>query len=186
MLEALQTSGFMDGMKIHGWADHNGYHEKFAERAKKAAAARWKKAADRKGEEKEKTGEDKRREEKSQALLGDAKSIACSILAHLRAATGRPFRETDGNLALIRSRLAEPEVTADGCRQMIDRQVKLWKGDNRMEEFLRPITLFGKEKFGGYYDTRELPVPKRNGEKSNTKPGEYAEDFTHLIPADER
>jgi hypothetical protein len=27
-----------------------------------------------------------------------------------------------------------------------------------MSEFLRPETLFGKQKFGGYYDTRDLPV----------------------------
>ena len=66
MLVALQESGFMDGMKIHDWHEHNGYHEKFAERAKKAAAARWK------GQEKK--GKDKTRQDKSEALLGDAKS----------------------------------------------------------------------------------------------------------------
>ena len=44
MLEALKKCGFVDesGM-IHDWNQHNGYHEKFAERAKKAAAARWSK-----------------------------------------------------------------------------------------------------------------------------------------------
>lgn len=44
MLEALKKCGFIDesGM-IHDWNEHNGYHERFAERAKKAAAARWSK-----------------------------------------------------------------------------------------------------------------------------------------------
>ena len=44
MLVALKKCGFIDdsGM-IHDWNQHNGYHERFAERAKKAAAARWSK-----------------------------------------------------------------------------------------------------------------------------------------------
>lgn len=42
MLEALTSCGFVDSdMKIHGWMEHNGYHEKFARRAKTAAQARW-------------------------------------------------------------------------------------------------------------------------------------------------
>lgn len=42
MLQALKDCGFIDfdGM-IHGWMEHNGYHDKFAKRAKTAAAARW-------------------------------------------------------------------------------------------------------------------------------------------------
>jgi hypothetical protein len=44
ILQALLDAGFLDpDLKIHGWAEHNGYHEKFAERAKKAASARWEK-----------------------------------------------------------------------------------------------------------------------------------------------
>lgn len=44
MLQALKDCGFidLDGM-IHGWLEHNGYHQKYSERAKKAAAARWNK-----------------------------------------------------------------------------------------------------------------------------------------------
>ena len=42
MLQALKDSGFVEesGM-IHDWGEHNGYHEKFSARAKKAADARW-------------------------------------------------------------------------------------------------------------------------------------------------
>lgn len=66
MLEALQRASFMDGMKIHGWADHNGYHTVFAERAKKAARARWRQ---------EKTGEEKRREESTRQEASNASSM---------------------------------------------------------------------------------------------------------------
>jgi hypothetical protein len=61
MLEALQQAGFMDGMQVHDWCEHNGYHQTFSERARKAAAARWKK----KTEEKKETGQDKTRQETS-------------------------------------------------------------------------------------------------------------------------
>lgn len=77
MLQALQSTGFMDGMRIHEWEEHNGYHSTFAERAKTAAAARWSK----KKAPKRTTGkrEEKKGEEKRQALLAHAISIATSI-----------------------------------------------------------------------------------------------------------
>ena len=48
MLEALKACGFVtsDG-HIHDWDEHNGYHQKYSERAKTAADARWKKAPPR-------------------------------------------------------------------------------------------------------------------------------------------
>lgn len=71
MLEALQRCGFMDGMKVHGWADHNGYHKTFSDRAKKAAKQRWENEKKRQ----EKTGEEKRREEASIAKSHDKQCL---------------------------------------------------------------------------------------------------------------
>lgn len=51
LLQALQQALFMDGMKIHDWEEHNGYHHSFSERAKNAANARWK-GKDKKGKDK--------------------------------------------------------------------------------------------------------------------------------------
>lgn len=54
LLEALQQAGFLDGLKIHNWKEHNAYHKTFADRAKKAAKARWsgeEKDKERKGKE---------------------------------------------------------------------------------------------------------------------------------------
>lgn len=81
MLEAFQQSGFMDGMRIHDWQTYNGYHSVFAERAKKAAAARWGK--DKKVKEKKRDREEKRREEASIASSnGEASpSNASSMIA---------------------------------------------------------------------------------------------------------
>lgn len=58
MLQALQQVCFMDGMTIHGWDEHNGYHTMFAERAKKAARIRWEKEQKRKEEGKERKGKE--------------------------------------------------------------------------------------------------------------------------------
>ena len=79
------------------------------------------------------------------------------LLDFLNETAGRSFRATDTNLDLIVARLSEPDVTPEGCEAMIERQVALWKG-TETEEYLQPSTLFGKQKFGGYYDKRELPV----------------------------
>lgn len=44
MLQALKDCGFMDSDgTIHDWKEYNGYHERYSERAKTAAAARWSK-----------------------------------------------------------------------------------------------------------------------------------------------
>lgn len=66
MLQALLQAGFMEEgppLKIHDWAEHNGFHVAYAERARKAANARWQKERTK---EKEKDS-DKRGEEPSNA-----------------------------------------------------------------------------------------------------------------------
>jgi uncharacterized phage protein (TIGR02220 family) len=80
----------------------------------------------------------------------------------LNEATGSHFREVDANLSIISARLSEPGTTIEGIREMIERQCKLWKG-TEMEKYLRPATLFGKEKFDNYYGAKHQPLPATNG-----------------------
>jgi hypothetical protein len=42
---------------------------------------------------------------------------------------------------------------------MVRRQAEHWMRDPIMAEYLRPQTLFGKEKFDAYYAAREVEVP---------------------------
>lgn len=84
--------------------------------------------------------------------------------AHARAAlhwlnekSGKKFRESEKSLAPINARLKEKGVDIEGVKKMIERQCQRWLGTS-MAEYLRPETLFGKEKFDGYYAARELPV----------------------------
>jgi uncharacterized phage protein (TIGR02220 family) len=97
------------------------------------------------------------------------------IINRLNEKTGRKFRECDSNLSLIRARLSENGVSVDGCIQMIDRQVSLWKGTN-MEEYLRPSTLFGKEKFDSYYASKDVPI-KNSGNATPRRT--YVTDSTY-------
>lgn len=87
---------------------------------------------------------------------------ARTVLHLLNDASGKHYRETDANLAIISQRLAEPEVNIAGIRQMLTRQARLWKG-GAMDKYLRPETLFAKSKFDSYYAQRHDPThPQSN------------------------
>lgn len=81
-------------------------------------------------------------------------------LMYLNEKAGKHFREIDTNLKPIHQRLKEVGGDLDGVKQMIDRMCSEWKGDVKMDRYLRPETLFNKTKFHGYYDLRDIPVRK--------------------------
>lgn len=139
MLEALRLCGFMDDMQIHGWEERNSYHREFAERARKAAEARWGK--------KRKT---KRGEEKRQAMLEASPSIAEAEAFKLAwnelPSPFRPVRTmSDGRVTSLRARMKdefwssnwrnalESLKTSEFCKGKNDRG---WIAD--VDFFLRP------------------------------------------------
>ena len=71
------------------------------------------------------------------------------IIDYLNMKTGKHYRphtaETRGKII---TRLKEGYTVAD-FKQVIDTKARQWKGDQKMSEYLRPKTLFGK-KFEGY------------------------------------
>jgi len=85
--------------------------------------------------------EDKKKEE--------IKHICVSIIDYLNKKTGKNFRKVDSTITLIAARLREGHSEQD-FYNAIDNQVAAWKGDNKMEQFIRPATLFQKQKFDGY------------------------------------
>ncbi len=155
MLQALKECGFIDESgAIHDWELHNGYHQKFSERAKKAAAARWSKT---------KTPPTPPKTLKVEMESGDkhCSSNATSILLFLNQKSGRGFRITETNLGFIEARLSESGVDVDGCKKMIERQCAKWLGTEQ-SEYLRPETLFNKTKFDSYYSAKNLPIQNEN------------------------
>lgn len=107
------------------------------------------------------------------------------ILHYLNEKCGTHYREVESNLSVIAARLDEPEVTHEGIRKMIDRMCSKWKG-TQQQDYLRPITLFGKEKFDGYYATRELPIAMPDAfSKTDLRGGNTASDAPFFSPDQE-
>lgn len=77
-----------------------------------------------------------------------------AVLDYLNQRAGRQFRRVAPNLSIISMRLSEPDVTLDGVKAMIDRQVTRWSGTTQAE-YLRPETLFNRTKFDSYYASKD-------------------------------
>lgn len=78
----------------------------------------------------------------------EAKSDALEVLKFLNEKTGRRYRPVRVNLDFIEARLKSGATLAD-CRGIIVRKAREWKGTN-IEKYLRPATLFNREKFEQY------------------------------------
>jgi uncharacterized phage protein (TIGR02220 family) len=103
------------------------------------------------------TGQDRTGQDNGDSK-GEIYSPESRVALHfLNEKSGKHFRESATSLAPINARLQEDGVDIAGVRQMIARQCQMWK-DTRMQEYLRPETLFGKEKFNSYYASKDLPV----------------------------
>lgn len=76
-------------------------------------------------------------------------SQALEVLIFLNEKTGKAFRDSDANLKLIIARL-KSGASVEDCRMVIARKNRDWKGNVKMQEYLRPATLFNAEKFEQY------------------------------------
>jgi uncharacterized phage protein (TIGR02220 family) len=74
---------------------------------------------------------------------------AKQILSFLNEKTGKIHPATAFNLKLISDRLNNG-ATAKECFQIIAKKTRAWKGNEKMEGFLQPSTLFKPSKFDQY------------------------------------
>jgi len=160
-VRALRESRFMDeNGYIHDWMDYSGKLE-VVKRDNAARQAEFRQRKER--EEKEALEKIAKKTPSESAPIDKYHLHARSALHILNEASGRKFREVDENLSVISARLREKDVTIDGVRLMIERQAKMWK-ETTMSEYLRPQTLFGKEKFDNYYAAKDQPIrTQQNG-----------------------
>lgn len=87
------------------------------------------------------------------------KEIYSSVVAHLNEAAGTSFKESSkATQRLIDARLKE-KFTEEDFKQVIDKKVAEWKGNPKMEQYLRPNTLFGT-KFESYLNQNNNKQPK--------------------------
>lgn len=78
-------------------------------------------------------------------------------ISYLNAKTGSKYRANNRKtLGHIRARLEEGFVGKD-FKRVIDNRLSHWKGDPEMEQYLRPMTLFGA-KFESYLNSKDKPV----------------------------
>lgn len=76
-------------------------------------------------------------------------NISIDIVEYLNAKTGKSFKASSAKTkTVINARLKEG-FTLDDFKVVIDKKCDEWLGDPKMEQYLRPETLFGT-KFEGY------------------------------------
>lgn len=90
----------------------------------------------------------------------DLATSARALLDFLNEKSGKAFQPTSVNLDFIAARLREG-YSAKQCRQVIVRKCRDWLADEKMREYLRPATLFNREKFNQY--AGELVLPDASG-----------------------
>jgi uncharacterized phage protein (TIGR02220 family) len=101
----------------------------------------------------------------------DNKEIYNTILSHLNEKAGTDYRPSSkATQEHINARLAEGYTVEDFCK-VIDKKCAEWKGTN-MEKYLRPATLFNREKFENYLNAPAVPMRGANGIAVNNKPSE--------------
>lgn len=110
-------------------------------------------------QEKEKEEEKEKEGESEGESKPEGYHVHARVCLHfLNEKAGKHFRETDSNLKFISARLSEDGVDVDGVKKMISRQCSKWRGDPKMQDYLRPETLFNATKFDSYYATRDQPL----------------------------
>lgn len=118
--------------------------------------------------------ENRREEKRRETMSSKLDEPALSVLNHLNEKTGRKYRPVPANMRLIQARLKEGASPED-CIRVIDTKALEWKGNTKMEKYLRPATLFNAEKFSQYV-----------AESGTTKPqNEFAKiDYRYGIKPD--
>lgn len=94
------------------------------------------------------------------------------ILNYLNEKTGKKFQPVNGNLKFINARLKEG-ATIIQCKGVIDLKCKQWICDAKMNDFLRPKTLFNGENFAAYLGNIGIEQTKKESiNQSWSKPVE--------------
>ena len=105
----------------------------------------------------EKTPEEEAAIAEAEARVRAALRIkAIEVIDYLNFKTERDFQHVDSNIKMISARLREVGENVDEVKKLIDSRVAAWNGDEKMQEFLRPATLFAERNFANYYGQRNM------------------------------
>lgn len=85
------------------------------------------------------------------SLTIKTKDIVELLLDELNTESGRNFKPVKSNLKFIRARLGEGHSPED-ISAVTKHYCAKWRSDAKMQEYIRPATLFNGEKFQGYLE----------------------------------
>lgn len=77
------------------------------------------------------------------------RKLALEVLIHLNEKTKRDFQPVDANTSLIVARLKEG-ASVEECKAVIETKCEDWMENEKMQQYLRPATLFNATKFAQY------------------------------------
>ena len=77
----------------------------------------------------------------------ETREQAKAILDYLNEMTGKNYRHVESNIKMVSSRIKE--YSHEEVAKVVAHRCKKWKG-TKMEEYLRPMTLFRASNFANY------------------------------------
>lgn len=94
-----------------------------------------------------------------------------TVIEFLNRLTGASYRfDTKATIQSVAGRLKE-NYSVDDLLLVVEHKTTTWLNDEKMKEYLRPITLFGKEKFEGYLQAAKIWI--KNGKTIPSNNGKY-------------
>lgn len=117
---------------------------------------------------------DRDTDKESRSVDLDVWSLSRSVLSHLNEVTGASWRVDDVSSVRLISELAHSGYTEDQMLEVIDKKAADWLGDPKVEQYLRPSTLFG-QKFEQYLNQ---PYSARKKERDEARSREQAREQT--------
>jgi len=107
------------------------------------------------------------------------KDIYISIVSYLNEKAGTKYKHTSAKTkTAINARLAEG-FTVEDFKTVINKKCAEWLGDEKMEKYLRPETLFGT-KFEGYLNAKHTERKEANGQDAR-HPSQAAKKYGNYI-----
>lgn len=116
--------------------------------------------------------EEEEREDEDELEVKDENINVIEVINYLNKVTNKKFSSSGkANVNFITARLKEGRTVED-LKRVIDLKAAKWKDDPKMNDYLRPETLFNPTKFESYIN--EIPVNKvvEVDSKGNPKPGD--------------
>lgn len=86
------------------------------------------------------------------------------LIKYLNDKSGKHFKDTANNRKLIAARLHDGHFSEESVRKAIDHVVESWSGDPKMDQYVRPTTIFKQSKFEDY-----VAAPPYNSRRKQTQ-----------------